>query len=180
MRLDPRSVANLIIELSKEHGRPVTHLSLQKILYFIHGRYLIENDAPLLDGYFEAWQYGPVHPLIYDAFKDYGSHPLTEPALGRDLLSGRRIPVDKPANSALRSLIIEIALPYLKLSAGRLVDLSHARQSPWDVLTLQDDGSRKFGIRITESDIRTGFRHHKISIERYPRIGEPHEESPPH
>lgn len=178
--LDPRSVANLIIRLSNEHRRPVSHLSLQKILYFIHGKFLIENDRPLLDGYFEAWQYGPVHPLIYDSFKEYGARPLLEPANKRDLLSGDTIPVDVPNDTNLCSLIMEMALPYLKLSPGRLVDLSHARESPWDEITKQRDGSRTYGMRITDHQIRSRFRYHKVSISEYPSVGEPNEESPHH
>ncbi|WP_371876759.1 Panacea domain-containing protein [Sphingomonas sp. DG1-23] len=180
MPLDPRSVANLIIKLAVDHQRPVTNLSLQKILYFIHGRFLVENDEPLLDGYFEAWQYGPVHPLIYDSFKDQGSRPLIEPATRRDLLSGRQIPVDIPDNAQLCSFINEVTLPYLKLSAGRLVDLSHARGSPWDALTRQFDGTRTYGMRITEQNIKDKFRFHKVSVGKNPSVGEPHEESPPH
>lgn len=178
-QLDPRSVANLIIRLACERGQPTTHLALQKILYFIHGRHLIERGQPLLSGYFEAWPYGPVHPLIYDSFKDRGAQPLKEFASKRDLMSGLEIPVDEPKISGISTLIEDLAVPYLKLSPGRLVDLSHARNSPWDVLT-KTASSREYGMRITDEHIISRFRFHKISVDQAPRAGEPHEESSPY
>lgn len=178
--LDPRSVANVIIEEARSRGLSLTHLSLQKILYFIHGKYLIESGHPLMSGYFEAWPFGPVHPLIYDAFKDRGAEPLINPATKRDLISGRTIAVEKPSDDSVSRFVRDIALPYLRLSPGRLVDLSHAKESPWDVLTRTDTGRRSYGMRITEDLIKNRFRFHKISIGVSPRIGEPNEESPPY
>ena len=178
--LDPRSVANLLVEFSNEIGRPVTPLSLQKILYFIHGQFLITTGEPLIEGYFEAWQYGPVHPLVYDAFKKFGSRIVDKSVDRRDLFTGVSISVDIPSDFALCSLIKEMARPYFMLSAGRLVDVSHARGSPWDVLTIQTDGSRSYGMRITDDKIRGLFKRHKVSVTSEPRVGEPDEESPPH
>lgn len=180
MPFDPRSIANLILDEALSRGVALTHLSLQKILYFIHGRYLIEMDEPLLSGRFEAWQYGPVHPLIYDAFKSEGSRPLAKPAMARDLLSGRAKPVDKPQDEVVSRFVRDVSVSYLTLTPGRLVDLSHARESPWDVLTKGPNGTRSFGRRITNDLIEERFRFHKISIDAQPRIGEPNEESPPH
>jgi uncharacterized phage-associated protein len=180
MQLDPRSVANLIIEEANSRNLAVTHLSLQKILYFLQGRYLIETGQPLMSGYFEAWQYGPVHPLIYDAFKSKGAQPLTEPACKRDLLTGRSKAVDKPFDEAVSRFVRDIALPYLRLSPGRLVDLSHARESPWDFVTRTAAGGRSYGLRMTDEVIKERFRFHKVSISAQPRIGEPNEESPPY
>ena len=92
MSLDPRVVANLVIKEAARRRRPTTNLSLQKILYFIQGKYLAKHGVPLMQGYFEAWQYGPVHPLVYDCFKQSGAAPITEPARHRrDLLSGGEV-----------------------------------------------------------------------------------------
>ncbi len=180
MLLDPRLVANLIVAEAERQGRPTTNLRLQKILYFVHGKYLARHNVPLMQGYLEAWQYGPVHPLVYDSFKHLGAAPIRERARKHDLLSGREVPVGEIGDSDLREDILDLAVPYLKLSPGRLVDLSHARNSPWDVLTRTASDGRCFGFRITEDLIRSHFRHHKITIQTEPRIGEPNEESPPY
>lgn len=180
MPLDPRSVANLVIDEARRRGTPVTNLSLQKILYFIQGRYLVEKNAPLMSGFFEAWQYGPVHPLIYDAFKHKGASPLLEVAQKRDLMTGAIKPIDAPTDQHIVQWISDVASSYIRLSPGRLVELSHANESPWDILTKCEEGGRRFGLRITHEMIRSRFKHHKVSIDEFPRSGEPNEESPPY
>lgn len=179
MELDPRSVANLIILEAKDRNRRLTNLSLQKILYFVHGRYLIEEGRPLISGSFEAWQYGPVSLPVYDAFKHLGAEVIETFAERRDIRTGLTEPVPVPSEPALRQKIVDLAFPYLSLSSGRLVDLSHAKGSPWDRATIGNAGGRQFGLRISNSSIEQFFKFHKIAIGADPAIGEPDEESPP-
>jgi len=63
---DPRCIANLMLDESARVGQSLTNLALQKLLYFAHAMFLIEQGRPLLSGYFEAWEYGPVHPAAYN------------------------------------------------------------------------------------------------------------------
>lgn len=177
--LDPRSVANAILGVAAEYGFSVTQLSIQKIVYFVHGRYLTENDEPLVSGYFEAWKYGPVHPLIYSSFKRYGSSPIDKPAIVKDLMSGEETIVPQPTDPLIRLFIREAAVRYLRMTPGQLIDLSHAPKSPWDKVTYAQDNERKYGARISNDDIKHLFRFHKISVGLTARIGEPGEESPP-
>lgn len=179
MELDPRSVANVIIFAAKGRGKKLTNLSLQKILYFVHGRYLIEEGKPLLKGSFEAWQFGPVSLPVYEAFKHLGARPIETFAERRDVRSGAREQVPFPDDPALRQRIVDLSFPYLSLSPGRLIDLSHANGSPWDRVTRGAFGGRHFGLRITNDSIERYFRFHKISVGAIPEIGEPDEESPP-
>lgn len=177
--LDPRSVANAVIGVAEEYGFPLSQLSLQKILYFIQGRHLTETGAPLMSGYFEAWPYGPVHPVIYSAFKACGAENITSRAAVKDLGTGVASEVPEPRDPHLRLFVRETAVRYLRLSPGRLVELSHAPKSPWDKATLWENGERRFGMRISNQDIRDLFKFHKISVGIKPRAGEPNEESLP-
>jgi uncharacterized phage-associated protein len=61
---DPRGVANLMLDEAERLGVEVTHLALQKLLYFAHGLFPINCKRPLVSGCFEAWQHGPVHPAV--------------------------------------------------------------------------------------------------------------------
>jgi len=180
VQLDPRAVANEILILAARENVKLTNLALQKILYFVHGRYLIENEQPLIKGSFEAWQYGPVSLPVYDAFKSFGPNFITSLAQRKNIISGIHEVVPPPEAEDVRIKIRELASPYLKLSAGRLVELSHAQNSPWDVVTRGTFGKRAFGLRITSENIAENFRHHKISIQSVPRAGEPDEESSPY
>ena len=176
---DPRSVANTVLSVADDYQLPVTHLGLQKILYFLHGQFLTRYGDPLVTGYFEAWQYGPVHPVIYASFKDHGAKQIDRRATRRDLMTGEIQPVAEVADSEVRLFIIKTSLQYLAMNPGRLVDLSHAKGSPWDYLTQTDDGKRKFGVRITNDHINKSFKYHKMSVNAHTNVGEPDDESPP-
>jgi uncharacterized phage-associated protein len=177
--LDPRSVANTIIRFASEYKKPLTDLSLQKIVYFTHARYLIEEGSPLVSGYFEAWKYGPVHPVLYNAFKGFGSNNISSPATSRNLMSGEVTVVPEPDVLDTILFIRESAAKYVRTTPGRLVDLAHAPGSPWDVVTKSETGDRVYGMRISDEQIRSLFRHHKVSVDNLPRAGEPNDESPP-
>jgi len=60
---DPRAIANLMLDEADRRGWKITNLALQKLLYFAHGIHLTKTKEPLVSGYFEAWQYGPVQPI---------------------------------------------------------------------------------------------------------------------
>ena len=118
--------------------------------------------------------------MLYDTFKDCGPNPITNFAYRVDLLTGERSEVEFPLNAELQTTLKDFARPYLNMSPGRLVDLSHSKDSPWDILTRDGvSGERKYGLRITQKHIEERFKFHKISITNTPRIGEPNEESPP-
>src|SRR5215469_12461877 len=88
---DPRSVCNLMLDEAR--GALITNLALQKLLYFAHGQHLIETKEPLVTGYFEAWQFGPVHPAAYSAFKSAGDRPIRFRATRRDPVTGQIVPI---------------------------------------------------------------------------------------
>ena len=56
----------------------MTNLSLQKLLYLAHMYYLGTYQQPLIDGHFEAWNFGPVEPELYHKVKAYGNGPIVD------------------------------------------------------------------------------------------------------
>lgn len=180
MDLDPRSVANLILEEAARRNARVTNLALQKILYFVHGRFLVEGRGTLLAGSFEAWQYGPVSLPVYEAFRNFGASPITSKAMRRHIVTKTEEIVPNPQNAEVCAKILEYAAPFFHLTPGRLVDLSHADNGPWDKITRGPNGGRTFGLRITNKSIEENFRHHKVAVDKFPKSGEPHEESSPY
>ena len=59
-------------QANNEQGDMMTNLRLQKLLYFAQGWHLARYGKPLFDDDIEAWQYGPVVPSVYNAYKQYG------------------------------------------------------------------------------------------------------------
>lgn len=66
-------VANYIVQKSLETNKPISNLKLQKILYYLQARYLIETSEPLFNDSIQKWKYGPVVSSVYHEYKVYGS-----------------------------------------------------------------------------------------------------------
>jgi uncharacterized phage-associated protein len=175
--IDPRSICNLMLDMAS--GRhPITNLALQKLLYFAHGIFLTEQKTPLVLGYFEAWEFGPVHPTAYMAFKSAGNRPIAFRAVRKDLLTGAEFPIFAPTDHQIIDCIQRVMLTYARMTPGRLVDISHARNAPWDFVANKARTSMAFGMRIPDNVIVERFRYHKVSIGPSPSIGEPSEDTP--
>lgn len=146
---DPRSVANSLLEVAWRYDVPVTHLSLQKAVYFLHAEFLKEYGEPLCQGYFEAWQHGPVHPQIWSSFKEAGRDAIRHTAYGIDILSGIPKKVEEISSTPILRFIAARGLPLLSIPAHRLVGMSHLPGGPWDRITKKSGGQREYGARIS-------------------------------
>lgn len=175
---DPRIVANAIISRTKADGLPVTHIALQKLLYFAHGLFLVRHRRPLVSGYFEAWTFGPVHPAVYAAFKVAGSDPISVEAKRKDLRSGSLIALPELRDPAALRVIRQTLSAFGDLTAGQLVQLSHARDGPWEVVSRTAQSQKTIGLRISNGLISERFQFHKLSTCNLIDVGEPSEDTP--
>lgn len=173
---DPRTICNLMLE--EAGGVPITNLALQKLLYFAHGLNLIEAKLPLVSGYFEAWQYGPVHPAAYTAFKVAGDRPISFLATRQNPLTGEIIPLSVVADQVVRSRVKRVIALYAGVTPGRLVEISQASGAPWHFIVAKARVSMAFGMRIPNDIIVERFKFHKVSIGPISPIGEPSEDAP--
>jgi uncharacterized phage-associated protein len=178
MAFDPRSIANLLLDEADRSGYRLTNLALQKLLYFAHAIFLIEQKRPLVSGYFEAWEYGPVHPTAYQAFRQAGAEPIEFRAERVDAATGARSEIVRPEDLPVRQHITRIVQSYGRMTPGRLVEISHAKGAPWDFIANKGRTSLAFGMRISDDVIRERFKHHKVSVGHFPIIGEPGEDTP--
>lgn len=67
-KIDSVHLCEYIIKKVREFG-PVSHLKLQKLLYYVQAFHLAYFDAPVIDDQFQAWLHGPVSRKIYDELK---------------------------------------------------------------------------------------------------------------
>ena len=168
---DPRSICNLMLDEADDV--PITNLALQKLLYFIHGLHLIETKTPLVMGYFEAWQHGPVHPAAYGAFKAAGKMPIAFRATRQNPLTGERLPFSAICDRDVQDRLRRVMALYGRMNAGNLVDISHAAGAPWHFIVAKARASMAFGMRIPNDVITERFKFHKVSIGPESSIGEP-------
>lgn len=124
---DSRAVANRILEAARKKGRPLTIMQLVKLLYFAQGWYLAFMDKPITFHKAQAWQYGPVYPLVYKAYSGAGSSALDAPIL--DKISGQPYAADFSEDEL--AMIEWIVDEYGKLHAFDLSRQTHVDGGPW-------------------------------------------------
>ena len=155
--IDPRIVANAVLDRAAAEGRAVTNLDLQKIVYFLHGHYLVRHHRPLVEGEFEAWPYGPVHRVLYDAFRGYNDTPIEGRASAFDPI--RRRPRELPPldDSDAIALIDEVLGHYLDMPTFSLVELTHGPGTPWSRTVEAAEKRVNVGMRISDDTIARYF-----------------------
>jgi uncharacterized phage-associated protein len=168
----------MILDLADGDGRDVSNLVLQKLVYFAHGRFLSETGQPLVAGEFEAWQFGPVHPHIYNAFKEQGSAPIRTRAESVNPVTGERRPVPPLTDAAAREVITDVYRNLRKRSPTSLVAISHAKNAPWHFVVERARRRESISMRIPNAIIRERFRFHAISLPMDQEAGVPDENSP--
>jgi len=175
---DPRSICNLILNEADSAQRTITNLALQKLLYFAHGLHIVETKTPLVMGFFEAWQYGPVHPIAYRAFRGAGANPIQFRATIQDPFTRAVLPLPECTDCDIKARVSRIVALYGGLTPGRLVEVSHAKGAPWQFIVDKARTETIVGLRITDDVILARFKYHKVSIGSEPRHGEPKDEIP--
>ncbi|MGV8831704.1 MAG: Panacea domain-containing protein [Devosia sp.] len=122
----------------------LSNLELQKLLYLAEMYNLGLYGEPLIDGEFEAWDYGPVAPDVYARARGFGSGPIPNVF--------HWVP-DVPTSSRDYAMLKEIASQAKHFSAGQLVNITHWSSGAW--AKFYKPGVH--GIRIPKSAIRQEY-----------------------
>jgi uncharacterized phage-associated protein len=75
-------VANFFLATAKNDpddegaGDKMTHMKLQKLVYYAQGLHLAVTGRPLFEEPIEAWEHGPVCPKLYQEYKGSGKKPI--------------------------------------------------------------------------------------------------------
>ncbi|MDF1601312.1 DUF4065 domain-containing protein [Mesorhizobium sp. YIM 152430] len=100
----------------------VTNLELQKLLYIAHMVHLGEHGEPLISDNFEAWDYGPVVPGLYQHLKGFGADPI-----GNVFHS---VPSISEGSREFVSLV-DTVKNTRGFTPGRLVSITHWPEGAW-------------------------------------------------
>lgn len=98
----------------------ISPMKLQKLLYYAQGFALAILGRPLFQEDFEAWQYGPVIPSVYQRYKELGNKAIPKV----DLESFDRYTPDE------KKLLNEVYTVFGQYSAWALSDMTH-ETPPW-------------------------------------------------
>lgn len=107
-----------LASVDREAGDSITHLKLQKLVYYAQAWSLTLNSTALFEEDFEAWAHGPVVRSLYNRFSGNAWSELPTPSSNIDL------------DDEVTELLMDISESYGQLSAKRLEDLSHS-ETPW-------------------------------------------------
>jgi len=150
---DGREIANFILDFCDKQNTKISNLALQKILYFCHVWSIVELDRPLIKHQFEAWKLGPVLEYVYREFKDFEKNFITSRACKLDPITGINIIAEYELDNATEKLLKNVVNFYSRLPASYLVDLSHAKGGPWDLVYNHTEKVRP-GMKIDNSCIK--------------------------
>ena len=136
-------VAYYFLSLQEEEaGDLISHMKLQKLLYYVQGLHLALNGQPLFDDTIEAWTHGPVVPTVYHEFKRFGGNP---------------IPVQKSDAYTIRDestvdFLNEVYDVFGQYSAWKLRNMTHGETPYLEAEASQDE--------ISEDSMRQYFRRY--------------------
>jgi uncharacterized phage-associated protein len=153
---DVRSIANWVLDQADERERPLSNMALNKIVYFIVEKALIERGELLTAAKIEAWEHGPVFREIYHSFKHHGDAPITSRASRFDTATRSMLIASEDFGPIDEQLFNEALNAYIHLSAAQLRALSHQAGSPWDRVWWHE-GRFNPGMEISIDTIHESF-----------------------
>lgn len=141
---NPIDVANYIVWRANELGKPVTHLKLQKLLYYVVAKYLKQTNRPLISESVSKWQFGPVVKSVYHQFKLYGQSLITEPSaylISNDIFNLEFVKTDVEnatldKDQVFRQSVTFVLNKLLNCSPFELVDRTH-QEPAWKDFELE-------------------------------------------
>lgn len=153
--IDTIVLSNYILK----HYGPMSHLKLQKLVYYCDAYSLAYFGRPLITDDFEAWVHGPVCRRLYDSLKDK-SKLYSDVAYTSD-----GIDVDREFSiltSDQQSLINSILGQLSSWSSFELETSTH-QETPWKNARKGCSEADKCNVVISKEDMREYYRKEIIN-----------------
>jgi uncharacterized phage-associated protein len=136
---------------------PMSHLKLQKLIFYIQAYHLAYTNSPIIEDDFEAWVHGPVSRKLYNEIKDYSvlyseirfeqndNEPMPEKVLADSLTEEQM------------NLINDVLNGCGNLSDLELENMTHSEQ-PWITARKGYGTGDKCNVVITKDSIKEFYR----------------------
>ena len=115
-------IAKYIVNKCTQDLKPISNLQLQKILYYIQKAFLVEFGSPAFNDRIEAWQFGPVVPVVYSRYCGFGAAPI--------LIKYTNVTIERNDVQVIDPIIEEKRSKY----PWDLVKDTHAPQKAWSLI----------------------------------------------
>lgn len=117
----------------------ITHLKLQKLLYYAQGVFsAFNNGSPLFKQKILAWPHGPVVKEVYDEYKEFKRNEINKKLTDEDFSKIAEMERDPDIHATLEVVYDNFA----GYTAWQLRNKTHEIGSPWDV-TINTKGEGK-------------------------------------
>ena len=127
--LSASQVAEYLLGLSRpDVGDTISNLKLQKLLYYCQGLHLAMYEKPFFNEKIYAWNYGPVIPEVYSAYKTFGAKGIDVP----DEVDTSVFTNDQ------KELMNEVFTLFGQFSALKLMEMTH-EETPWKITQQNDE-----------------------------------------
>lgn len=147
---NPIDVANYIVWRANELGKPVTHLKLQKLLYYVVAKFVKDNNTLLINEDVVKWRYGPVVKSVYHQFKLFGDQEIDAPVSylsdesnysgqGKFIIKFadvKSINIDLDMDNRLNNAVTHVLHTLGDNTAFELVDRTHAEPAWRDFMSM--------------------------------------------
>ncbi len=145
MKYNAVIVANEFIKIAIDKSKPITQITLFKLLYFVNAAYLVIYGNRLVKEDFYAWKFGPVIPELYEITRKYRQNPIEQ-----YIYKGNELDNDKNAIVCIQSIYNYFA----DYSPFSLVEITHSIGGAWSKVYYSQDSR---GI-IKDEDIKDEYK----------------------
>ena len=139
-----------------ERGGRMSHLKLQKILYYIQGLHLAYFEAPLIDDDFQAWLHGPVSRKLYDHVKGH-SILYSEVEYVKTAEQNPSEVLEDILTQDQMELVNEVIDEYSKLTSSQLENLTHS-ELPWQEARQGYSAADRCEVVISKETMQTFYK----------------------
>ncbi len=162
---DALAVANWFLARAEAEGKTLDPMKLQKLIYFAHGWALALSDVPLISERPQAWEFGPVIPVVYHEFKSFGRKPIRGRGVAFDWSAYTDanglfdLPVIEPeieGDPDAEALLDRIWAVYGDLSGIQLSNMTHLPGGAWHRAYHEVARGRR-GVDISDELIKGEF-----------------------
>jgi uncharacterized phage-associated protein len=130
---DGRALANAILDASDELSITLSNMSVLKIIYFCHGWSLVGQANLECKSAFEAWDHGPVVPVVYHQLKKFGKNRVTGRCRTIDFETGDLVIAGYELSIQQKQQLTRFVEFYGAKEAFHLSQITHEAGGPWDI-----------------------------------------------
>lgn len=147
--LEPLSVAkHFINKCDPEAGDSITHLKIQKLLYYVQAWGIVLTGNSFFREKFQAWPHGPVLPSVFHNLKGYSWNNIA----GEVIAAG-----NLDTSEENMEVIESVWETYGELSAKHLEQLTH-QELPWIEARAGLLPEAKTNIEINEETMKQFYK----------------------